>query len=86
MGVRFAMQRRDWKQLLKDRTIRILIPFIFGFFFITLGRPGAWEKSFWIAPILPISSLLCSFFSFSLVYGTWLKRHTLIHTEQPWLK
>ena len=34
MGVRFAMERRDWKQLLKDRTIRILIPFVFGYFFI----------------------------------------------------
>lgn len=32
MGVRFAMERRDWKQLLKDRTIRILIPFVFGIF------------------------------------------------------
>ena len=30
MGVRFAMERRDWKQLLKDRTIRILVPFVFG--------------------------------------------------------
>jgi len=30
MGVRFAMERRDWKQLLKDRTIRILLPFLFG--------------------------------------------------------
>lgn len=30
MGVRFAMERRDWKQLLEDRTIRILIPFLFG--------------------------------------------------------
>ena len=30
MGVRFAMERRDWKQLLKDRTVRILIPFVFG--------------------------------------------------------
>ena len=34
MGVRFAMERRDWKQLLKDRTVRILLPFVFGFFFI----------------------------------------------------
>lgn len=34
MGVRFAMKRRNWKQLLKDRSIRILIPFVFGFFFI----------------------------------------------------
>lgn len=30
MGVRFAMERRDWKQLLKDRTVRILMPFVFG--------------------------------------------------------
>jgi len=30
MGVRFAMERRDWKQLLKDRTIRIAVPYLFG--------------------------------------------------------
>jgi surface polysaccharide O-acyltransferase-like enzyme len=30
MGVRFAMEHRDWKMLIKDRTIRILIPYIFG--------------------------------------------------------
>ena len=34
MGVCFAMEKRDWKALLKDRTLRILTPFIFGFFFI----------------------------------------------------
>ena len=34
MGVRFAMERRNWKQLLKDRTVRILIPYVFGLFFI----------------------------------------------------
>jgi len=34
MGVRFAMERRNWKQLLGDRTLRILVPFVFGFFFI----------------------------------------------------
>ena len=34
MGVRFAMERRDWKALLKDRTIRILLPLVFGMFFI----------------------------------------------------
>ena len=34
MGVRFAMEHRDWKKLLKDRTIRILLPYIFGIFFI----------------------------------------------------
>jgi glucan biosynthesis protein C len=30
MGVRFALERRDWKELLKDRTIRILIPYLVG--------------------------------------------------------
>lgn len=30
MGLRFAMERRDWKQLLQDRTLRILVPYLFG--------------------------------------------------------
>lgn len=30
MGVCFAMERRNWKQLLKDRAIRILLPYLFG--------------------------------------------------------
>lgn len=34
MGVRFAMERRNWRQLLEDRTLRILLPFAFGYFFI----------------------------------------------------
>jgi hypothetical protein len=42
MGVRFAMERRDWKQLLADRTLRILLPLVFGSltlspFFIYVG-------------------------------------------------
>ncbi len=34
MGVYFAVRRRNWKQLLKERTGRILIPFLFGMIFI----------------------------------------------------
>jgi surface polysaccharide O-acyltransferase-like enzyme len=34
MGVCFAMQRRNWHQLLRERATRILIPLVFGFFFI----------------------------------------------------
>jgi len=34
MGVSFAMRRRNWKELLKDRTRRILLPLIFGSLFI----------------------------------------------------
>jgi len=32
MGVRFAMRRRSWKQLLLERTRRILVPYVFGMF------------------------------------------------------
>ncbi len=34
MGARYAMERRDWKQFLADRGLRIAVPFVFGFFFI----------------------------------------------------
>jgi len=34
MGISFAMRRRNWKELLKDRTKRILLPLIFGSLFI----------------------------------------------------
>ena len=34
MGVYFAIKKRNWKQLLKERTSRILIPYIFGIFTI----------------------------------------------------
>lgn len=34
MGVYFAMRGRDWKELLQERTKRILVPFVFGFLLI----------------------------------------------------
>lgn len=34
MGARFAMERRDWAQLLSDRIFRIVVPLVFGTFFI----------------------------------------------------
>lgn len=34
MGVYFAIQKRNWKQLLKERARRIFIPFVFGIFVI----------------------------------------------------
>ena len=30
MGVYFAMQNRNWKQLLRERALRILLPYVFG--------------------------------------------------------
>lgn len=35
MGVFFALRKRNWKQLLLERTRRILLPFLFGFVAIT---------------------------------------------------
>ncbi|WP_430965358.1 acyltransferase family protein [Spongiimicrobium sp. 2-473A-2-J] len=35
MGLYFAMRKRNWKQLLTERTKRILLPFLFGFVAIT---------------------------------------------------
>lgn len=34
MGVAFAMRKRNWKQLIGERTTRILLPFVFGILFI----------------------------------------------------
>ncbi|MDA8001572.1 MAG: acyltransferase family protein [Alphaproteobacteria bacterium] len=34
MGVCFALARRNWTQLVRERSRRILLPFLFGFFFI----------------------------------------------------
>ena len=34
MGVYFALQKRNWKELIKERASRILIPFAFGMLFI----------------------------------------------------
>jgi peptidoglycan/LPS O-acetylase OafA/YrhL len=36
MGVRFAMERRDWKALLIDRTVRIGVPYVFGIVVLNL--------------------------------------------------
>ncbi len=34
MGARFAMERRNWSNLLSDRSLRIFVPLVFGMFFI----------------------------------------------------
>lgn len=53
MGVRFAIEHRDWKELLKDRAIRILIPWIFGIYLLeylvtTLLAYLGWNAKFTI--------------------------------------
>lgn len=44
MGVYFALQNRTWKQLLIERTSRILIPLLFGFFFIVPIHMYLWQS------------------------------------------
>lgn len=44
MGVCFAMHKRNWKQLLLERTKRILMPFAFGIFFIVPVHLFLWQK------------------------------------------
>jgi hypothetical protein len=43
MGVYFAMQQRNWKQLLAERGVRILLPFVFGIFFIFPVSTLIWQ-------------------------------------------
>lgn len=44
MGVCFAIQRRNWKQLLLERSRRILLPFIFGLLAIVPVHILLWQK------------------------------------------
>lgn len=43
MGVYFAIQNRNWKQLLKERAVRIFIPFVFGIFVIVPISVCLWQ-------------------------------------------
>jgi glucans biosynthesis protein C len=43
MGVYFAMQYRDWKQLIGERAKRILLPFVFGIFVIVPISTFLWQ-------------------------------------------
>ena len=43
MGVYFAIQNRNWKQLLKERAVRIFIPFVFGIFVIVPIHLYLWQ-------------------------------------------
>ncbi|MBL0765530.1 acyltransferase family protein [Marivirga atlantica] len=44
MGVYFAIQRRNWKALLLERTKRILLPFLFGMFAIVPLHMWLWQN------------------------------------------
>jgi len=44
MGVYFALQNRNWKQLLQERSSRILLPFVFGMFVIVPVHVYLWQR------------------------------------------
>jgi glucan biosynthesis protein C len=44
MGVSFAIRKRNWKQLLLERTKRILVPFVFGVIAIVPVHIFIWQK------------------------------------------
>ncbi|MEQ9405625.1 MAG: acyltransferase [Cyclobacteriaceae bacterium] len=44
MGVCFAIQRRDWKQLILERAKRILLPFVFGMVVIVPLHIVIWQQ------------------------------------------
>lgn len=46
MGVYFAMQQRNWKELIKERTLRIWIPFVFGMFVIVPLHLLVWRYNY----------------------------------------
>jgi glucans biosynthesis protein C len=43
MGVYFAIQNRNWKQLIKERASRILLPFLFGMMVIVSISTWIWQ-------------------------------------------
>ncbi len=43
MGVSFALKRRDWVGLMKERTLRILVPFLFGMLAIVPLHIYIWQ-------------------------------------------
>jgi glucan biosynthesis protein C len=50
MGVYFAMQNRNWLELLKDRTYRIWVPFLFGAIAIVPMHVYIWQSYYKMAP------------------------------------
>ncbi len=50
MGVYFALRNRNWKQLLQERASRILLPFVFGIFFIVPVHVYIWQLYYNLSP------------------------------------
>jgi peptidoglycan/LPS O-acetylase OafA/YrhL len=82
MGVCFAIRRRSWKQLILERTRRILVPFLFGILCIVPLHLLVWQKYYNqdISYSLQVSHLwfLANIFIYVLVLSPlffYLKKH-----------
>ena len=50
MGVYFAIRNRNWKELLRERTFRIWLPFVFGIFCIVPLHLAIWRYYYKMTP------------------------------------
>ena len=55
MGVYYAIQNRNWSQLLLERARRILLPFVFGMFFIVPLHVFIWQNHYHWKPSYVVS-------------------------------
>ena len=82
MGVRFAMERRNWKELLTDRTVRILVPYIFGIVFLEYLFAFIMPRIGWSAPYQITFGHLWFLLNIFL-YFTWTIGFTIYFKDKP---
>ncbi|MFV0542852.1 MAG: acyltransferase family protein [Marinicella pacifica] len=82
MGVFFALQKRNWVELIKERSRRILLPFVFGALFVVpvhiliLQSYYSWQLSF--SPGVSHLWFLGNIFSYTLLFlplFVWIKKY-----------
>lgn len=82
MGVRFAMERRDWKALLKDRAVRILVPFVFGTYVLGVVLYLVLPAMGWDAEYIPNFGHLW-FLANIFLYVVWLMGLLVFLKDHP---
>lgn len=88
IGVWFALQRRDWKALIRERSIRILLPFLVGVFLWVPLHQNLWQF-YYSQPVLYLPNpghvwFLGNIFIYVLLLSPLfflLKKHT----ENQWI-
>lgn len=82
MGVRFAMERRGWKELLKERSIRILLPFLFGTYVLGTLSSVFFPRLGWEGEFVPTFGHLWFLLNIFL-YVVWLLSLMVFLKERP---